>query len=495
MPQSTVKEVVDLQPTKMDAWMNAFTGLGGSSDKQTHMRFTRGTRLSEEELEAMYHEDDMASRICDASPEMMLRKGFKIQDPEDPERARQVKATLDAKSLTPHITNAMVWGRLYGAGGLVLGVDDGRSMDRPLDFDAIRGLDFINEVDERDLTPATYYTDPFKQAFGEVETYFVQSTNARGALGGPARYEVHETRMVRFRGARTARRRRQENDSFHYSVLRRVYQVLQQFNQSWLSATHLLTDSSQSVYKIEGLVDMVAGGNKGTLQERIELIDMARSVSRSILLDAEREDFQQVVRSLTGIADLLDKTMIRLAAAARMPVTVLMGQSPAGMNATGDSDIANFHDQVEAERTQELTPALQYIVEIAYKAEGHAIPEGLGIGYPALRTLTDKEQAELQLTQAQADAIYMREGSLLPEEVRLNRFGPEGFSLDTEVDMSVSKKLLKMALKEILDRAENPPAPPGVPLPPEGEEPPEQSEAATVPEALTMRNPPGLPDD
>jgi len=144
---------------------------------------------------------------------------------------------------------------------------------------------------------------------------------------------------------------------------------------------------------------------------------MSRSVSRSILLDAEDEDFRRDAYSFGGIPEILEKLMLRLSAAARIPVSLLMGQAPAGLNATGDSDIRFFYDQVKAEQ-EALKPKIESIYRLI---DGNTKNE-IKIDFPALWQLTDKEQAEVKRVQAETDRIYLQEGVLLAEEVALMRF-------------------------------------------------------------------------
>ncbi len=60
----------------------------------------------------------------------------------------------------------------------------------------------------------------------------------------------------------------------------------------------------------------------------------------------KKDSFTRVQTPLTNLSDILDRFATRLAAAADMPVTLLMGMSPAGLNATGESDRAFFYDRV-----------------------------------------------------------------------------------------------------------------------------------------------------
>jgi phage-related protein (TIGR01555 family) len=159
--------------------------------------------------------------------------------------------------------------------------------------------------------------------------------------------------------------------------------------------------------------------------KRMELVDMSRSISRSIILDAEDEDFRRDTYGFSGVPEILEKMMLRLAAAARLPVSLLMGQAPAGMNATGESDTRFFYDQVKAEQ-EALKPKLEKLVKIIVGDENAKV----GIEFPALWQMTDREKAELRRMEAETDRIYLQEGVLLPEEVAIKRFSDGEFAID-----------------------------------------------------------------
>ena len=108
-----------------------------------------------------------------------------------------------------------------------------------------------------------------------------------------------------------------------------------------------------------------------------------------------------------------------------MPVSLLMGQAPAGMNATGESDTRFFYDQVKAEQ-EALKPKIQLISKI-YQADPEA---EVSVDFPALWQMTDREKTELRRMEAETDRIYLQEGVLLPEEVALHRFSDGDFAID-----------------------------------------------------------------
>src|SRR5688572_12085372 len=72
-----------LKGIRLDGWVNTLTGLGNAlRDKAMATRFSASRPLSDAELDNLYHENDLASRVCDVVPEEMLRPGFVLTVPE-----------------------------------------------------------------------------------------------------------------------------------------------------------------------------------------------------------------------------------------------------------------------------------------------------------------------------------------------------------------------------------------------------------------------------
>src|SRR5690606_24962442 len=100
----------------------------------------------------------------------------------------------------------------------------------------------------------------------------------------------------------------------------------------------LMSDASQGVYKIKGLMSIIEGGNVDALRTRFQEVDKLRSILNSILLDADGEEYSKVATPLTELGNIIDRFQQNVASAAGMPVTEIFGRSAAGMNATGEND-------------------------------------------------------------------------------------------------------------------------------------------------------------
>jgi phage-related protein (TIGR01555 family) len=461
---------------RWDSWINSLTGLGGARDKSTAVYFEAPCVLSHETLEALYAGDDLARRIVEGPIPDALRQGVTLEGDDEGKLAAEA-SRLDAWE---GFLRGLIWGRLHGGGFLYLGLRSGRQ-DEPLDLDAVRpgDLQWVMDLDRHAVTPVTWYVDPSSPKFGQPETYLLSPPNAGGATARATGTMVHESRLIRFPGVKTTRRRRASLNGFDDPALLAAYPVLRDVNTIWRSGVYAAQDLSQGVFKVRGLVDMIAEGQREVLLRRMEIVDLARSVARSVVLDAEGEDFTTVDgKGLGTLPAVLDKAWSRLAAAAGMPVTVLMGISPSGLNATGESDIRLWYDRVAAYRRDVVEPRARVLIDVLARSAG-VDPEGISIAWPSLWQPTDKETAELRKLTADTDAIYIDKGVLLPEEVALSRWGSGAYSTEiTGFDPEIRQALADAELEDMAKGEE-----------PEGQEPEEPSEPSEPSEPTPVSEP------
>ena len=95
--------------------------------------------------------------------------------------------------------------------------------------------------------------------------------------------------------------------------------------------------------------------------------------------------------------------MMDVAGAARTPVTKLFGRSPAGLNATGESDMQNYYDYIDGLRENDLRPIIERLLPIMALSAWGMIPDDLDISFPPMQTADAKEQAEI--TERNTNAI------------------------------------------------------------------------------------------
>jgi phage-related protein (TIGR01555 family) len=382
------------------------------------------------------------------------------------------------------VTQAAVWGRLFGGARIIAGARGAGRPETPMNEESVKGIEFLTVLDRRSLFPRTYYDDPMRPSYGETETYHVVPITRNRGAG----VICHESRMIAFGGALTDPQLREQVNGWDLSVLHPVHDALRSTGQNWQSISNMLSDASQGVFKIKGLIDAIADGDTSDMQTRMELIDMARSVARSVVIDADGEDFGYVERgALSGMDAVLNANWQRLAAAARMPLSILMGQSPAGLQNNGSIDLRWWYDSVRVYQNDDLAPALERIIRMIVRGlfPGDD-PQAWTVEFPSLWQMTPTEQVEYDAKILDNDQKAIAMGLVDPMEVSVSRFRDgkiaPGYSA---VDIDSKRAMLEIAIADMLNPEpepipgadpNDPNAPPPVaikaadPVPPEGED-------------------------
>lgn len=486
-----------------DAFQNAATGIGTGSDKRT-AGVANVVDLAQQDFEDLYRGDDMSAVVVEALPNEMLRAGFDVVIADEPELSEKVNKFLEDLDIGSRLREALYWSRQHGGAGILLGVDDGETdLSKPLDLDKIDSIKFFTTLNRWELNPQYYYGNPLAPKYGFPSVFYLQQlfglpqevadpagntitnlytpvsnsqmglsttyprasfeyTNkgisgaavaggkAQGSLSSqnPLRL-MHESRFLLFDGVPVTRTQRIRNSGWGDSVYVRIFEVLRDYQLSWGGVTNLLSDFAQGVYKLQGLNEMILTGDPGDAISRIAQTDIMRSMARAIVLDAggpdqKEETFERQVTTLSSLPEMLQQLSLRLAAAARMPVSLLLGQAPSGLNATGEADFRWYYDSIKAAQRSNLLPQLKKLLQVIFAAKdgptGGKTPDNWSIQFRALWQLDDVQEAQRRLFVAQADQIYASTGILLPGEIAQSRFGGDEYEAETQLDQDARDK-------------------------------------------------------
>lgn len=428
---------------RSDAWQNTITGVGTSRyDKRLQSTFI-SDRVSYPQAVQLMKGDDIASKAVRKVVNDALRPGVDLKvspDISDPKGVQEmVETRWDDLAVADHVKTVGEYERSFGGGAIMIGVQDGQEdLRKPLDLSRVRGLDYLTVYEPREIIPSYYYGNPVSKQFRRPSMYQVSPI-----LSGISddmhvgAFEVHETRIIPFGGVRV------NSDSTHNgwgeSVLTSLWRVLRDFNSSWDAVGTITQDYAQSVLKIKDLWKMFADNDMESFKSRMEAIELSRSVCRMTIVDSE-EDFERKTVNLGGLPQLLDRIESRMAGAANYPVTVLFGRSPAGMNATGEHDMENYRDTLGDYAARRVLPTFRRVAEILMASEG-IFPKSWKVECRPFKQASDADTADIRLKHAQAHAIYIDRGVLMPEEVTESVFGGDAYSSDVFVDVGSRSEL------------------------------------------------------
>lgn len=410
------------QKSRMDGWQNLVTMLGTGGDKRMHSKLTWDLHPPEF-YEQLYAAGSLSARIVDVVPDHALRRWvdwINVKNYEKEEIAER-SLQLDLRGI---FLNSWKWGRAYGGACLHI-VTDTRDPGSPLrPGEKVLALRDLSRWDLRILTTDIEY-DFGSTNFGHPRIYYLNLQMGSQYKG----YPIHWTRMIRFDGQLVPRRTYIRNNYWHDSILNRVYNAIRNYETAHDAAAACLADFNVDVYKLNNVANLIQSGNEALVRDRVEMMAYTKSVINAMILDTKDEEYENKGRSLEGVAELLDKAANRLVADTDIPHTILLGESPDGSNATGNSTSQAWYNYLQSEQEHYAQPKLNSLVDIIFPERKNMRPK-----FRPLRVLDAIEEANMRKTVAETDQIYENMGALDASEITTSRFGGDEYSTDTKID-------------------------------------------------------------
>lgn len=434
---------------KADDWQSAVTGFGVlGRDKRLGAQFYSNF-VDQATAEDIWQGDDIAARIVETVPNEMTREGWDVRIEGDAEAAEEIEQKLRDLNAEYVLRQALCYRSAYGGAGVLLGVDDGargQALREPLAVDRVNTFTHLTLFTPKELQARAWYNNPLAPKFGQVSHYLLTPQVANGVSTN----EIHESRMLIFQGTSVsngkALRGSGAGPGWGDSIFIRIMDIIRDFQSTWAGVNILLQDFAPPVLKIKGLAKLLASNTSGhSLAARAEALDQARSIARTTILDSEEEFSRQSV-SVAGLAEVVEQLALRLAAAADMPVSLLMGQSPSGLNATGEANTKWFFDQVRAKQKFQLLHQLRKLVQLIMLSKDGPTngvePDNWSVTFRPLQQTTEKENAEIREIQSRVDATYITNQVVTSQEIAKSRFGGDEYSTATQIDVDLRDEML-----------------------------------------------------
>lgn len=390
----------------MDAFSNpaARTGFGTMDLMQaTTYPLTRMTQ-NYQLLTSLYRDNWIVQNVISTIPDDMVRKWYDLNTAVSPDLLDELRKLEMSTQLRKKILHGMYWGRLYGgAVGVVLikGHDD---LSAPLDIGTVMPGSFLG-LSILDRWTGVYpeselVTDPSDPDFGLPMYYTI-----RDDQNGELMVRVHHSRVVRFIGRELPWLEQVTEVYWGESELESIYNELIRRDNVAANIAALTFRANINYMETEGL-DQLLGTTNTEVQRRFWNVLAAQSIMESNFgtrVINKGDAIHNTQYTFTGLPEVYDRVMMDVAGAARTPVTKLFGRSPAGLNATGESDMQNYYDYIDGLRETQFRPIIERLLPIMAMSAWGVIPDDMQVTFPPMST-PDAEKAA-DIAQKSVDAI------------------------------------------------------------------------------------------
>lgn len=449
-----------VRPHREDGYVNLLNKYGTKQDNSEAYKFEREPVIPDMQLTGLYEGNGLFSKIIDTPAEEALKHGFDLNLKSN-EMNAFVDEALDDLEWDEKATTAIKWARLYGGALIVMLIDDGRGLEEPVDWEHIRSIDELRVYERSIVQPdyASLYQQDYGgkgvgnrvSKFGQPEYYYVSSIYGS--------FKVHESRCLVFRNGVLPEQTSNATYLFwgmpEYVRIRRA---LRETVTAHTDSVKLLERSVQAIYSMKGLASLLTTDDgENQVLKRLQLVDTSRGLLNSIAIDSEGEQYDFKTFQFSGVKDVIDATCNMLSALTNIPQTILFGRSPAGMNATGDSDFESYYNFVEKIQRLMLKRNLRTLLDVVFRAgiaSGDVAEEpDYKLEFKPLWSLSDTEQAAVDQTKAQTALVkaqtaqaYVDMQALDPTEVRRRLASEEEFDVEDIISEDDEDDLLQSLL-------------------------------------------------
>ena len=399
----------------LDGFVNLAARLGINADNQFGAGgYDYGQLLSRNrtQLEAAYRSNWLTGQVVDAIAEDMTREGAEMVCDTPPEDLGKINRAIAKMKIWQGLCQTIKWARLYG-GALAVMLIDGQGLNTPLRIDTVRKDQFkgLLVLDRWLVEPSV--SQPIHE-FGPdmgMPTYY----RIVGDSGALPHEKVHHSRLIRLDGIELPYYQRYWENLWGESVVERMHDRMLAYDGLSQSIAQLVYVAYLRVIGVKGYREALSSGGKieEAVIKQFEYIRAMQGNTGMTILDSE-DEFKTFSYSFSGLPDLLLQFGQQISGCTGIPLVRLFGQSPAGLNSTGESDLRNYYDKIKAGQKNTLAPPLeQTLYPVLFRSVlGSAIPEGFELRFNPLWQLSEKERAEISETDGRSVSTLQENGTI-----------------------------------------------------------------------------------
>lgn len=348
----------------------------------------------------MYETCWEARKIVRIIPEDALRKEWLTEDiPE--EMALFVKSKMMRLQFLQTLKKSLILERLLGGCLTFLGLD-GEESDLGLPYKPLTNnneIRFCNAIPVSRISRVDWCHDPLSEHYMRPENYLINGSDVHVSRclvwDGEPLFDPYDFALTNFRSNLAG---------FGESKLSPLWDDVIKAVGTRQAAYQLIQTNNAIIMAVQDLQDLHGTKPGKQTVEKLKEIANNLSIYRAAMIDGEKISISQQSASFGSVPELMMSYLQILSAASDIPATRFLGQAPGGLNATGESDLENYYNVIDAYQQQRIIPNIRRMFDIIlYPKFGQQWikeREKLTIKFPPLWN-----ESELELSQRSTSII------------------------------------------------------------------------------------------
>lgn len=379
----------------------------------------------------LYETSWEARKIIRIVPEDALRKDWVVNNIDD-DIKDQIQAKLTRLNFQNVLKRSLMLERLLGGCLTFMGLESDE--DEPSKtYHPKEGADikFCNAIPLSRISRTNWDTNPLSEGYMRPDSFLVNGETVHTSRclvwDGEPLFDPYDYALTNFRSNLAG---------FGPSKLAPIWDDIIKAVGTRQAAYQMIQTNNALLVAVNALQDLQ--GTKPGKEALSKIKEIANSISlyRAALIDGDNVDIKQHSASFGSVPELVMTFIQIISAASDIPATRFIGQAPGGLNSTGESDLENYYNVIDAYQRQRIEPQLRRIYDVigfniapeAWKQER----DKLEFEFPPLWNASELEEAQKN-SQNIDNVMKLSEAGLISDEKAIDEINSKG-ALSVELD-------------------------------------------------------------
>lgn len=317
----------------------------------------------------------------------------------------KLKETMRENGDIEVIKDCLRWASLYGGACLI--VETNQNFKTPLNEENLKDKEL------KFLCADRWHCSPVAATPQEAKKFLLTNNLEQKKIGS---VEIDSSRVFAYSGVPTPYFAKQILQGWGQSIFESILPPLIQYLEAMDVTLELLSEAKIDVVKIFDLATTLLSQNgEQKIRKRLDVMTKGKNYKSSIALDAQ-DDYEQKQINFGGLPQMIEQIQYLVCSALKRPYSKVFGKGGNGLSEQ-TSDIENYNSIVDAEIRTPAMQIIKWVVDLrCMQLFGRKLPDFTPKWKP-LRTLSEKEQAEVQSRQLNDLIALMQAGVMSKRQV------------------------------------------------------------------------------
>lgn len=291
---------------------------------------------------------------------------------------------IDDKGDRQTLKDVARWGRLFGGGSLIISVGKEEEQKKRLN------IDNLYEEDIDFLATDRWQCTPYSASVFEADYFLLQDLASKYSD-----VTLHKSRLKLFIPKIEPYYIRNQLNGWGASIFECIIPALSQYIKANNVILELLDEAKIDILKIFGLSDiLMSEQGEAQVKKRLRIFSEQKNFQSVGAMDA-KDDYVQKQLSFGSLDQMIEKIMLLICSALRIPYSKVFGKGASGFS-SGEDDLENYNGMVMSTIREPLTPILKWMLDIrCIQLFGRKIDD-LVITWKPLRVLPETEEQNIK---------------------------------------------------------------------------------------------------